>query len=164
MIGSETIRKTCMEKTWLYRSTTSKMSLWFPPPHWEHPQYRSKKLHDFDDVKWPKSPHTKSKSAPVSSFTTMLWHRIPKSDLFLKLSAENLICDGVSSHQRFANEIHSIRNLLANEWDVVISHTPKENACVDIMAKMNALLTSHLTRIDTLRPELHIRSLLISKE
>jgi hypothetical protein len=48
----------------------------------------------------------------------------------------NLICDGVSVHHRFANEIYSIRSLITNEWDVVISHILHErNVCADVMAK-----------------------------
>jgi ribonuclease HI len=59
------------------------------------------------------------------------------------LQSVNLIRDGVSAHHRFANEIQCIRNLLANEWEVVISHTLREgNACADVQAKMGALSTS----------------------
>ncbi|PNX82170.1 resistance protein PRG, partial [Trifolium pratense] len=48
-----------------------------------------------------------------------------------------------------ANEIQSIRNLLANEWDVVINHTLREgNACADVMAKLGAMSTSPLVKID----------------
>jgi hypothetical protein len=40
--------------------------------------------------------------------------------------------------------------LLAKEWDVMINHTlRKGNACADVMAKMRALSTSHLVKIDT---------------
>jgi ribonuclease HI len=66
------------------------------------------------------------------------------------LQSVNLIRDGVSPHHRFANEIQCIRNLLANEWEVVISHTLREgNASADVPAKMGALSTSQLVKIST---------------
>jgi hypothetical protein len=72
------------------------------------------------------------------------------------LQMVNLIRDGVSTHHRFANEIHSICSLLANEWDVVINHTLRVgNACADVMAKMSSLSTSRLVKIDTPPSELH---------
>jgi hypothetical protein len=62
----------------------------------------------------------------------------------------NLIRDGVSAHHHFANEIQCIRNLLANEWEVVISHTIREgNACAVVLTKMGALSTSQLMKIIT---------------
>jgi ribonuclease HI len=66
------------------------------------------------------------------------------------LQSVNLIRDGVSAHHRFANEIYSIRTLLAKDWNVMINHTLREgNACADVMAKMGALSNSHLVKIDT---------------
>ncbi|PNX70246.1 ribonuclease H [Trifolium pratense] len=66
------------------------------------------------------------------------------------MQSVNLIRDGVSVHHRFANDIHSIRKLLANEWDVVINHTLREgNACADVMAKMGVMSTSLLVKIYT---------------
>jgi hypothetical protein len=60
---------------------------------------------------------------------------------FDSMQLTNLICDGDSAHHRFANEIHSIRNLLANEWDVVINHILCEgNTCADVMAKWKLFL------------------------
>ncbi|KAK2403822.1 hypothetical protein QL285_053224 [Trifolium repens] len=72
------------------------------------------------------------------------------------LQSVNFIRDGVSAHHRFANEIHIIRTLLANEWNVVINHTLREgNACADVMEKKGALSTSHLVKIYTTPRELH---------
>jgi hypothetical protein len=45
--------------------------------------------------------------------------------------------------------------MLAKDWDVMINHTLREgNACADVMAKMRALSTSHLVKIDTHPQEL----------
>jgi ribonuclease HI len=71
------------------------------------------------------------------------------------LQLVNLIRDGVSTHHRFANEIQCIRNLLPYEWEVVISHTLREeNACADVLAKMGELSTSQLVKINTPHHEL----------
>ncbi|XP_045822427.1 uncharacterized protein LOC123915340 [Trifolium pratense] len=42
------------------------------------------------------------------------------------LQLVNLIRDGVSAHHRFANEVFSIRQLLARDWEVAINHTLRE--------------------------------------
>jgi ribonuclease HI len=79
------------------------------------------------------------------------------------LQSVNFIRDGASNHHRFANEIHSIRSLLANEWDVVISHMLREgNACADVMAKMGALSAPCLVKIDT--PPCNLLSPLCNKK
>ncbi|XP_045809693.1 uncharacterized protein LOC123904038 [Trifolium pratense] len=74
------------------------------------------------------------------------------------LLAVNLIKQGVTSHHRFANEIHSIRRMLENDWEVVITHALREgNACAEFLAKMGAISNSPLVKIsispsDLLRP------------
>jgi hypothetical protein len=56
------------------------------------------------------------------------------------LQTISLIQDGVSVHHRFANEVASIRQLLARDWDVVVDHTfREENVCVNVLTKMGAL-------------------------
>ncbi|PNX81909.1 hypothetical protein L195_g037934, partial [Trifolium pratense] len=62
----------------------------------------------------------------------------------------NLIRQGVTAHHCFANEIHSIRRMLENDWEVVITHTLREgNACADVLAKMDAIWNSPLVKIST---------------
>jgi hypothetical protein len=64
------------------------------------------------------------------------------------LLAVNLIKQGVATHHRFANEVHSIRQMLDNDWEVVISHTLREgNACADVLAKMGAISNSPMVKI-----------------
>jgi hypothetical protein len=56
----------------------------------------------------------------------------------------------VTTHHRFANEILCIQKLLANDWEVALSHTLREgNACVDV-AKLGASSASSLIDISTL--------------
>jgi ribonuclease HI len=64
------------------------------------------------------------------------------------LLAVNLIRQGVATHHRFANEVHSIRQMLDNDWEVVITHTLREgNACADVLAKMGAISNSPMVKI-----------------
>jgi ribonuclease HI len=66
------------------------------------------------------------------------------------LQTISLIRYGVSVHHRFANEVASIRQLLARDWDVVVDHTLREgNACADVLAKMGALVTAPLVTFST---------------
>jgi hypothetical protein len=61
------------------------------------------------------------------------------------LQTVSLIWDGVFVHHRFANEVVSIRQLFARDWDVVVNHTLREgNACADVLAKMGALASAPL--------------------
>jgi hypothetical protein len=59
------------------------------------------------------------------------------------LQSVNFIRDGASIHHRFANEIHSIRSLLANEWDVVISHMLREGMRVLMLWRRWVLCLPH---------------------
>ncbi|XP_045831496.1 uncharacterized protein LOC123922867 [Trifolium pratense] len=69
------------------------------------------------------------------------------------LLAVNLIKQGVTSHHRFANEIHIIRRMLENDWEVVITHTLREgNTCADVLAKMGAMVKISTPPSDLLRP------------
>ncbi|CAJ2638969.1 unnamed protein product [Trifolium pratense] len=53
------------------------------------------------------------------------------------LLSVNLIKEGVTAHHRLANEICCIRKLLANDWEVILTHTLREgNACADVLAKL----------------------------
>ncbi|PNX93234.1 ribonuclease H [Trifolium pratense] len=73
------------------------------------------------------------------------------------LQTVNLIWEGVSAHHRFANEVFSIRQLIARDWEVVIDHTfRKGNACADMLAKIGALSTSPLVTISTPPSELSL--------
>ncbi|PNX85761.1 hypothetical protein L195_g041835 [Trifolium pratense] len=56
----------------------------------------------------------------------------------------------MSAHHRFSNEVFSIRQLLARDWEVVINHTLREgNVCADVLANMGALSGSLLVKITT---------------
>ncbi|MCI46434.1 ribonuclease H protein, partial [Trifolium medium] len=56
------------------------------------------------------------------------------------LLSVNLIKEGVTAHHRLANEICCIRKLLANDWEVILTHTLREgNACADVLAKLGAI-------------------------
>ncbi|GAU48278.1 hypothetical protein TSUD_405240 [Trifolium subterraneum] len=55
----------------------------------------------------------------------------------------NLIKDGVTIHHCLANEIHCIRKLLENDWEVILTHTFREgNACADVLAKLGVVSDS----------------------
>ncbi|PNX93484.1 ribonuclease H [Trifolium pratense] len=71
------------------------------------------------------------------------------------LLSVNLIKEGVTTHHRFANEIHRIKKLLAKDWEVSLSHTLREgNACADVLAKLGASSHSSLVNISTPPSEL----------
>ncbi|MCI46256.1 hypothetical protein A2U01_0067496, partial [Trifolium medium] len=43
-----------------------------------------------------------------------------------------------------------IRKLLANDWEVILSHTLREeNACADVLAKLGASFDSPLVNVST---------------
>jgi ribonuclease HI len=66
------------------------------------------------------------------------------------LQTVTLIREGVSAHHQFANEVFSIRQLLAKDWEVVINHMLRErNACADVLAKMGATSYLPLVKIST---------------
>ncbi|KAK2415253.1 hypothetical protein QL285_037750 [Trifolium repens] len=66
------------------------------------------------------------------------------------LQTVSLIRDDVFVHHRFENEVVSIRQLLARDWDVVVNHTLREgNACADVLAKMGALASAPLVTLST---------------
>ena len=53
--------------------------------------------------------------------------------------AVTLISDGVDSHHLYTGLIHSIKNLLGEDWEVEILHTLyEENPCADWLAKEGA--------------------------
>ncbi|GAU27562.1 hypothetical protein TSUD_29940 [Trifolium subterraneum] len=67
----------------------------------------------------------------------------------------NLIKGGVTAHHRFANEILCIQKLLANDWEVTLSHTLCEgNACADVLAKLGASSDSSLVNVSSPPSEL----------
>lgn len=53
--------------------------------------------------------------------------------------AVTLISDGVDSHHLYTGLIHSIKNLLGEDWEVEILHTLyEENPCADWLANEGA--------------------------
>ncbi|CAJ2636522.1 unnamed protein product [Trifolium pratense] len=66
------------------------------------------------------------------------------------LLSVNLIKEGVTAHHRLANEICCFRKLLANDWEVILTHTLREgNACADVLAKLGANSDSPLVNVPT---------------
>ncbi|GAU36275.1 hypothetical protein TSUD_255290 [Trifolium subterraneum] len=56
--------------------------------------------------------------------------------------------EGVTTHHRFANEILCIRKLLANDWEVILTHTLREgNACADVLGKLGVNSDSSMVNI-----------------
>jgi hypothetical protein len=56
----------------------------------------------------------------------------------------NLIKEWVTLHHWFANEIICIRMLLANDWEVILTHTLRErNVCADVFAIKWVLALTH---------------------
>jgi hypothetical protein len=73
------------------------------------------------------------------------------------LQTVSLIRLGVSTHHRFANEVFSICQLLARDWDGVINHMLWEgNAFADVLSKMGALSTGPLVKFSTPLSELSL--------
>jgi ribonuclease HI len=74
---------------------------------------------------------------------------------FDSLQAVSLIKDGVSHFHTFANEIHTIRQLLRKDWTIVIEHILREgNACADVLAKKGSSTNSPIVIVESPPPEL----------
>ncbi|RHN72547.1 hypothetical protein MtrunA17_Chr2g0288881 [Medicago truncatula] len=60
----------------------------------------------------------------------------------------------------FANEIHSVPQLMATDWHVVVEHALREsNACADVLAKIEAWSKSPFVKIS--KPPIDLSSLLL---
>lgn len=64
------------------------------------------------------------------------------------LLAVQLVNDGVQAHHHYANEVHPIQDLLANDWYCSIRHTLREgNQYANFFAKRGALLHDRFTMV-----------------